>query len=62
MQVEHIVISFLPAPGELTLLGQAFDCAWPVEMAPRFNKLLHAIDEADRDSGDRDSTNETQSH
>ena len=62
MQVEHIAISFRPAPSELTPLGQAFDCAWPVEMAPRFDRLLRAIDEADRDFVDRESTNEFKTH
>lgn len=61
MQAEHIAISFLADERELTLLSQAFDCAWPVEMAPRFNMLLHAIDEADRAVGVQHSTNQSQS-
>lgn len=33
---------------DLSLLGPAFDRAWPVEEAPSFNELLRAIDDADR--------------
>jgi hypothetical protein len=33
---------------DLSVLGPAFDRAWPVDEAPEFDELLHAIDEADR--------------
>ena len=34
--------------GDLDALGPAFERVWPVEGAPHFSQLLHAIDEADR--------------
>jgi hypothetical protein len=32
----------------LNLLGPTFERAWPVDEAPSFDELLHAIDEADQ--------------
>ena len=45
---ERIVAVGLLTRRDLSLLGPAFDRAWPVEEAPSFNELLRAIDEADR--------------
>jgi hypothetical protein len=45
---ERIVAVGLLTKRDLTLLGPAFDRAWPVEEAPAFSELLRAIDEADR--------------
>ena len=45
---ERIVAVGLLTGHDLSLLGPAFDRAWPVEEAPSFNELLRAIDEADR--------------
>ena len=45
---ERIVAVGLLTRQDLSLLGPAFDRAWPVEEAPSFNELLRAIDEADR--------------
>ena len=45
---ERIVAVGLLTQHELTVLGPAFDRAWPVEEAPNFAELLRAIDEADR--------------
>ena len=44
---ERIVAVGLLTKRELSVLGPAFDRAWPVEEAPSFNELLRAIDEAD---------------
>jgi hypothetical protein len=48
MPSERIVAVCLVTSNELTLLGRAFDRAWPVEETPCFSGLLQAIDEADR--------------
>ena len=48
LQTERIVAIGLLTRRDLTLLGPAFDRAWPVEEAPNFSELLRAIDEADR--------------
>jgi hypothetical protein len=45
---ERIVAVGLLTKQDLSLLGPAFDRAWPVEEAPSFNELLRAIDDADR--------------
>ncbi|HWJ58662.1 MAG TPA: hypothetical protein VNR68_03345 [Sphingomicrobium sp.] len=45
---ERIVAVGLLTKQDLSLLGPAFDRAWPVEEAPSFNELLRAIDEADQ--------------
>lgn len=45
---DRIVAVGLLTKRDLSLLGPAFDRAWPVEDAPSFNELVHAIDEADR--------------
>jgi hypothetical protein len=45
---DRIVAIGLLTERDLTVLGPAFDRAWPVEEAPDFNQLLRAIDEADR--------------
>jgi hypothetical protein len=44
---ERIVAVGLLTQRDLTLLGPAFDRAWPVEEAPAFDELLRAIDQAD---------------
>lgn len=49
MARERIVAVGLLTRHDLTLLGPAFDRAWPVEDTPCFSQLLQAIDEADRD-------------
>ena len=46
---ERIVAMALLTQQELSVLGKAFDRAWPIEDAPSsFDELLRAIDEADR--------------
>jgi hypothetical protein len=45
---ERIVAVGLLTQQDLNLLGPTFERAWPVEEAPEFDELLHAIDEADR--------------
>jgi hypothetical protein len=45
---ERIVAIGLLTKRDLTLLGPAFDRAWPVEEAPEFDDLIRAVDEADR--------------
>ena len=45
---ERIVAVGLLTMRDLTVLGPAFDRAWPVEEAPSFNELLRAIDDADQ--------------
>jgi hypothetical protein len=47
MDQERIVAVGLLTRQDLSVLGPAFDRAWPVEEAPSFNELLRAIDEAD---------------
>ena len=44
---ERIVAVGLLTRRDMSLLGPAFDRAWPVEEAPSFHELLRAIDEAD---------------
>jgi hypothetical protein len=46
---ERIVAIGLLTERDLSVLGPAFDRAWPVEEAPEFDCLLRAIDEADRE-------------
>jgi hypothetical protein len=48
MDQERIVAVGLLTSQDLSVLGPAFDRAWPVEEAPSFNELLRAIDEADK--------------
>jgi hypothetical protein len=48
MMNERIVAIGLLTRRDLSVLGPAFDRAWPVEEAPHFNELLRAIDDADR--------------
>ena len=45
---EKIVAVGLLTRRDLNVLGPTFDRIWPVEEAPHFHQLLHAIDEADR--------------
>jgi hypothetical protein len=45
---ERIVAIGLLTQRDLSVLGPAFDRAWPVEEAPEFDELLRAVDEADR--------------
>ena len=45
---DRIVAVGLLTQKELNLLGPTFERLWPVEDAPRFEQLLEAIDEADR--------------
>lgn len=45
---QRIVAVGLLTQTDLSLLGPAFDRAWPVEEAPSFHELLRAIDEADK--------------
>lgn len=47
MDQERIVAVGLLTNQDLSVLGPAFDRAWPVEEAPSFNELLRAIDQAD---------------
>ena len=42
-----VAIGLLTAD-DLQALGSTFDRAWPVDIAPCFDGLLQAIDEADR--------------
>jgi len=50
---ERIVAVGLLTRRDMNVLGPTFDRAWPVEEAPSFSELLRAIDEADRQLGDR---------
>lgn len=57
MDQDGIVAIGLLTRHDLNLLGPTFDRLWPVEDAPQFVELLHAIDRADealaqRPSGD----------
>ena len=45
---ERIVAIGLLTKRDLSLLGPTFDRVWPVEEAPEFDELIHAVDEADR--------------
>jgi hypothetical protein len=45
---ERIVAVGLLTERDLNLLGPTFERAWPVEEVPQFDRLLRAIDEADR--------------
>ena len=45
---DRIVAVGLLTRRDLTLLGSAFDRAWPVDEVRGFNGLLQAIDDADR--------------
>jgi hypothetical protein len=51
---ERIVAIGLLTQRDLTLLGPAFDRAWPVEEAAEFDDLLRALDEADRGTSQRE--------
>jgi hypothetical protein len=46
--LERIVAVGLLTQRDLNLLGPTFERAWPVDEAPSFDELLHAIDEADQ--------------
>lgn len=46
---DRIVAVALLTAQDLELLGQDFKRLWPIEDTPCFSKLLHAIDEADRE-------------
>ena len=45
---DRIVAVGLLTKQDLSVLGPAFNRAWPVEKAPSFSELLRAIDEADQ--------------
>lgn len=45
---ERIVAVALVTEAELQLLREGFNRAFPVDEAPGFSGLLHAIDDADR--------------
>lgn len=45
---DRIIAVGLLTSRDLEVLGPTFDRLWPVEEAPDFRQLLHAIDEADR--------------
>ena len=53
---ERIVAIGLLTKRDLSLLGPAFDRAWPVEEAPEFDELIRAVDEADRRLREREAT------
>ena len=46
---ERIVAIGLLTKSDLSLLGPAFDRAWPVKDAPEFDELVRAVDEAERE-------------
>ena len=48
MDYERIVAVGLLTQNDVRLLGPSFDRLWPVDEAPCFSDLLHAVDEADR--------------
>lgn len=50
---DRIVAVGLLTRQDLSVLGPAFDRAWPVEEAPSFSELLRAIDDADRKLSDK---------
>lgn len=47
MDQDRIIAVGLLTRRDLSLLGPAFDRAWPIEEAPAFSELLRAIDCAD---------------
>ena len=47
MEHDRIVAIGLLTRKDLSLLGPAFDCAWPVDESCEFRELLEQIDEAD---------------
>jgi hypothetical protein len=47
--IRQIVAIGLLTQHDLNLLGYEFDRAIPVDQTPRFEELLRAIDDADRD-------------
>jgi hypothetical protein len=49
MASERIVAVGLLTQRELDLLGSGFSRLWPVDETPCFSRLIHAIDEADRE-------------
>jgi hypothetical protein len=49
MDQERIVAVGLLTQSDLTLLGPAFNRAWPIEEVPQFDQLVLAIDEADEE-------------
>ena len=53
---ERIFAVGLLTQNDVRLLGPTFDRLWPVENAPCFYELLEAIDEADREMGERPQT------
>lgn len=46
---ERIVAIGLLTRQDVDLLGPTFERLWPVEDAPHFSELLHAIDRADKE-------------
>ena len=55
----QIVAIGLLTQHDLNLLGHEFDRAIPVDKTPRFEELLRAIDDADRDFRSRASNEQT---
>jgi hypothetical protein len=51
---KRVVAVGLLTQRDLNVLGPTFDRAWPIEDAPDFDELLRAIDEADRQFGERE--------
>ncbi len=49
MSQRQIIAVGLLTEQELHLLGEGFSRVWPVDEAPRFQGLLQAIDEAERE-------------
>ena len=49
MSQRQIIAIGLLTEQELQLLGEGFSRVWPVDEAPRFQGLLQAIDEAERE-------------
>jgi hypothetical protein len=52
MDHDRVVAVGLLTQRDLTLLGPAFDRAWPIEKASDFAELLREIDEAEAELGD----------
>ena len=59
MTREKIVAVGLLTSRDVGLLGPTFDRLWPVEDAPDFSELLHAIDRADEELQDQERISET---
>jgi hypothetical protein len=49
MDQDRIVAVGLLTHHDLTLLGPTFKRLWPIDKAPKFTELLHAIDRAERE-------------